>query len=64
LLGSVEAQFKGFFKHLDIWDQAEFDRIAGEVRHHLDEPAFAAAWSAGSELTLEQAVCEARQITP
>ena len=64
LLGVVEKEFESFFKPLDIWDQAEFDRIAGEVRHQLDDLTFNATWSAGRELTLEQALTEARQVTP
>jgi predicted ATPase/DNA-binding CsgD family transcriptional regulator len=46
LLGVVEAQFEHFFKPLDFWDQAEFNRIAGDVRIHLDEPTYVTAWSA------------------
>ena len=64
LLGAVEAGLEGFFKPLDPWDQEEFDRIAGEVQHQLDETTFTSAWAAGRELTLEQAIAEARQITP
>jgi len=64
LLGVVESQFEGFYKPLDTWDQAEFDRIADEVRHQLDKVTFQAPWSAGRELTLEQAITEAQQITP
>jgi predicted ATPase/DNA-binding CsgD family transcriptional regulator len=64
MLGVVEAQLETFFKPLDPWDQAEFDRITGETRHNLDKATFAAAWLAGRELSLEQAILEARQITP
>jgi tetratricopeptide (TPR) repeat protein len=64
LLGVVEALFENFFKPLDIWDQAEFDRISSETQNQLDPPAFAAAWSSGRELTFEQAIAEARQVIP
>jgi len=64
LLRVVEDQFEGFFKPLDIWDQAEFDRITGEVRRQLDETTFKSAWASGRQLTLEQAIAEARLVTP
>lgn len=64
LLGVIEAQLENFFKPLDPWDQAEFHRITDEVRHQLDEATFAVAWSAGRGLSLEQAITEARQISP
>jgi DNA-binding CsgD family transcriptional regulator len=63
LFGAVEAQFENFFKPLDPWDQAEFDWIVGQVRNQLDEATFASAWAAGRELTLEQAIDEARQVS-
>jgi predicted ATPase/DNA-binding CsgD family transcriptional regulator len=64
LLGAVEAQFEGFFKPLDLWDQEEFDLTASEIHHQLDEITFASAWAAGRKLTLEQAIAEAQNITP
>ncbi len=64
LLGTVEAQIECFYKPLDAWDQAEFNRISNEVHIQMDAPTFTAAWSAGRELTLEQAITEARLITP
>lgn len=63
LLGAVEEHFKSFFKPLDIWEQAEFDRIAGEIRNQLNEVIFNSAWASGRELSLEQAIDEACQIT-
>lgn len=64
LLGVVEAQFESFFKPLDIWDKAEYDRIAGAVRHQLDATAFESAWSTGRKLSLEEAIADTKQITP
>jgi predicted ATPase/DNA-binding CsgD family transcriptional regulator len=64
LLGSVETQSESFFKPLDIWDQAEFNRIAAEVRSQLDESDFTSARAAGRGLPLEQAIEEARQVKP
>jgi predicted ATPase/DNA-binding CsgD family transcriptional regulator len=64
LLGTVEAQFESFFKPLDVWDLAEFNRIAGQVRQRLNEASFTSSWSAGRELSLEQAIAEARQVMP
>jgi tetratricopeptide (TPR) repeat protein len=64
LLGAVEAQFESFYKPLDPLDQEEFDRIAGEVSRQLDETTFTSAWAAGRELILEQAIAEARQVSP
>lgn len=64
LLGAVEAQLEGFFKPLDIWDQAEFNRISSEVRRQLDAAAFTSAWAAGRALTLEEAIAEARRVSP
>jgi predicted ATPase/DNA-binding CsgD family transcriptional regulator len=63
-LGAVEAQFESFFKPLDRWDQAEFDWIVGQVYSQLDEATFTSAWAEGRGLTLDQAIDEARQITP
>ena len=64
LVRVVEAWFERFCMPLDIWDKAEFGRISKGVRTQLDEPTLAAAWSMGRELTLEQAIAEARKITP
>ena len=64
LFGAVEAQFEGYNRSLDTWDQVEFDQIASEVRPQLYEETLAAAWAAGRALTLEQAIEETRQVTP
>jgi hypothetical protein len=64
LLGTVEAQLESFYKPLDPWDQVEFDWISSEVHLKLNEMTLAAAWEAGRQLTLEQAIAKARQITP
>ncbi|MGE5123729.1 MAG: LuxR C-terminal-related transcriptional regulator [Acidobacteriaceae bacterium] len=62
-LGVVEAHFESFFKPLDLWDKAEFDRITNAVRHQREAVAFEAAWSEGRRLSLEEAIAEAKQIT-
>ncbi len=59
LLGATEAHFATFFKPLDAWDQAEFDRIAASARERLDEQTFNAAWEEGRKLSLEEALEEA-----
>jgi tetratricopeptide (TPR) repeat protein len=64
LLGVVEAQHESFFKPLDLWDKAEYDRIAGEVRHQFDAVAIDSAWSTGRKLSLEEAITEAKLIIP
>jgi predicted ATPase/DNA-binding CsgD family transcriptional regulator len=64
LLGTVEAHIACFYKPLDNWDQAEFDRISREVRLQLDPTTCEAALSAGRQLTLEAAVSEARRVSP
>jgi predicted ATPase/DNA-binding CsgD family transcriptional regulator len=64
LLGAVEANMEGYFKPLDMWDQAEFNRITGGARQQLDETTFTLAWVEGRGLTLEEAIREAQQITP
>ncbi|MEO7913266.1 MAG: hypothetical protein ABIV47_26760, partial [Roseiflexaceae bacterium] len=40
-------------------ERALWERIFVSIRAQLDEAAFAAAWAAGQQLTLEQAVAEA-----
>ena len=62
LLGAVEAHIQGFFKPLDTWDQSEFDRISHETRQQLEPSDFNAAWSAGRQLTFEQAIAEAQLV--
>jgi tetratricopeptide (TPR) repeat protein len=62
LLGATEAQFETFFKPLDPWEQAEFDRIATSARARLDEETLTAAWAKGRALTLDQAIQEAKGV--
>ena len=62
LLGATEAHFASFFKPLDAWDQAEFDRIAASARERLDGKTFITAWTEGRALTLDQAIQEAKDV--
>jgi predicted ATPase/class 3 adenylate cyclase len=61
LLGATEAQFETFFKPLDNWDQAEFDRIAALARLGLNEVTFKTLWTEGRAMTLEQAIIYSNQ---
>ncbi len=56
LLGATEVRFETFFKPLDNWDQAEFDRIAELARLGLNETTFKTLWGEGRAMTLEQAI--------
>jgi predicted ATPase/DNA-binding XRE family transcriptional regulator len=40
-------------------DQAEHDRTVADLRARLGEPSFAAAWSAGQAMSLDQAIADA-----
>jgi predicted ATPase/DNA-binding CsgD family transcriptional regulator len=58
-LGAVEAILESFFKGLDPWDHWEYDRVEGKLRTELDDTALRAAWDAGRNLSLDQALSEA-----
>ena len=62
LLGAAEAYFDTFFKPLDPWEQAEFDRIAALARERLDDKTYVTAWTEGRALTLDQAIQEAKVV--
>jgi predicted ATPase len=57
--GAAAAAFEAFDYLFDPADQAEHDRYLAETRAQLDPDAFAAAWSAGRTLSLDEAVEEA-----
>jgi predicted ATPase/DNA-binding CsgD family transcriptional regulator len=58
LFGATEALREAFHigPAVSYADRVEYDRYIATVRSQLDEAAFAAAWSEGRELTLEQAI--------
>ena len=55
LLGAAEADRERMGSFLQPSDTPEYQRILGEVREHLDDRSFEAAWAEGRRLTLEQA---------
>ncbi|HWQ11215.1 MAG TPA: tetratricopeptide repeat protein [Roseiflexaceae bacterium] len=59
LLGAAETLREA--SNIPIWpdDRARYEQIVAAVRAALGDEDFAAAWSAGAALTLEQAVAEA-----
>jgi predicted ATPase len=59
LLGAAEADRERMGAFLQPSDTPEYQRILGEVREHLDDRSFEAAWAEGRRLTLEQAIAEA-----
>ncbi len=59
LLGAAKAPFDATGILTPPVDRAEFDRSAAAARATLGEEAFAAAWEAGSALTLDEAAAEA-----
>jgi hypothetical protein len=59
LLGADEANRERIGAFLQPSDTPEYHRIRAEVRAHLDDTAFAAAWAEGRSMTLEQAIAYA-----
>ncbi len=59
LLGSAEALLEAIGIAPDPADRADYDRIRTAVRAQLDEATFAAAWTEGQAMSLEQAVAHA-----
>ena len=59
LCGAVEALLESSCIHLASADQIEYDRTLAATRIHLDEVTFAAAWTEGRAMTVEQAIAEA-----
>jgi tetratricopeptide (TPR) repeat protein len=59
LLGAAEADRERMGAFLQPSDTPEYQRILGEVREHLDDRSFEAAWAEGRRLTLEQAIAYA-----
>jgi len=55
LFGAAEALRETFHLRLEYVDRIEEDRHIAAVRAQLDEATFAAAWSEGRAMTLEQA---------
>ncbi len=70
LYGAAEAQYQGLLTEgktldslIDPVDRREFERYQGICRDRLGEAAYKAAWAAGREMTLEQALAEALAIS-
>jgi predicted ATPase/DNA-binding CsgD family transcriptional regulator len=59
LLGAAEADRERMGAFLQPSDTPEYHRILVEVREHLDDSSFQAAWAEGRCLTLEQAIAYA-----
>lgn len=59
LLGAAEADRENIGAFLQPSDTPEYQRILGEVREHLDDRSFEAAWAEGRRLTLEQGIAYA-----
>jgi non-specific serine/threonine protein kinase len=56
LLGAAEAEHERMGTFLQPSNTPEYHRILVEVREHLDDPSFHAAWVEGRRMTLEQAI--------
>jgi ATP/maltotriose-dependent transcriptional regulator MalT len=59
LLGAAEGIRASIGGSLTPVERAVFDRYAATTRAQLDDAAFAAAWTAGQHMTLEQTTAEA-----
>jgi tetratricopeptide (TPR) repeat protein len=59
LLGAAEADRERMGSFLQPSDTPEYQRILGEVREHLDDWSFEAAWAEGRRLTQEQGIAYA-----
>jgi hypothetical protein len=59
LLGAAEAEYEHMGTFLQPSNTPEYHRILIEVREHLGDPSFHAAWAEGRRMTLEQAVAYA-----
>jgi predicted ATPase/DNA-binding CsgD family transcriptional regulator len=56
LLGAAEAEHERMGTFLQPSNTPEYHRILVEVREHLDDPSFHAAWLEGRRMTLDQAI--------
>jgi tetratricopeptide (TPR) repeat protein len=63
LFGAHEMLLEVSDMPIDPIDRIEYDRNLAAARAQLDDAAFAAAWTAGRGLTLEQAIAEALNYT-
>jgi predicted ATPase/DNA-binding CsgD family transcriptional regulator len=63
LCGAEEAWREASSIRLSPLRQAEYDRIVGGIRAHLDGAAFVAAWAHGRAMPLEQVEALARETT-
>jgi non-specific serine/threonine protein kinase len=63
LLGAAE-RLAAEGARLNAPEQADVDRALTAARARLADPAFAAAWTAGQAMTLEQAIADALRASP
>jgi predicted ATPase/DNA-binding XRE family transcriptional regulator len=63
LLGAAEFLFAAIGAHWEEPDRSDTERCVGVAREELGAEAFAAAWSAGRALSLEQATALALAVT-
>jgi len=59
LLGKATALFDTGRHNIDPTEQVEHDRYIATARSQLDEATFAAAWTAGQTMSVEQAIADA-----
>lgn len=62
LLAATAALLDGMGARLWFADRVDFDRHVAATQAGLDQPTFAAAWSEGQALTIDQAVAYAREL--
>jgi DNA-binding NarL/FixJ family response regulator len=62
LFGAAEALREAAGGRIDLADREPYERNVSETRRALGDEAFSAAWSAGRELTPEQAMGDAWQV--
>jgi hypothetical protein len=63
LLGAAEALVEQTQTPLRAAHQIEFERNVALARAQLDDASFAAAWTAGCAMTLEQAIAYALRLS-
>jgi tetratricopeptide (TPR) repeat protein len=62
LFGAVEALRDTIHTPLSAFDRPEYERKVASVRDQMDTTSFAAAWSVGRTLAVEQAIAEAERM--
>ncbi len=62
LFGAADALFDAMGQVVEPGDRTEYDRNAAVARTQLGAQAFAAAWTAGRAMTMEQAIADALEL--